>query len=156
MSCYYPAFCWSYRNPVVSHEMQWYQENERVDLVIYLHYLLVWILYSSLHFIRGIDLVWILVIMYNLLWQLFWESLYISTTWMIAALYICAIFSCLTIAIKACKIWNKRSCLPTADTHLQSRVSSACREPGCIFTVHMKQLLTYKKALVILQRSVGI
>lgn len=76
---------------------------------------------------------------------------------MIAAVYICAIFSChacIIITIKACKIRNKRLCLPTADTHLQSKVYSACRElqsnARVHFTVHMKQFLTHKKVLDIL------
>lgn len=72
-----------------------------------------------------------------------------------AAVYICAINSCHTciITIKACRIWNKRFCLPTADTHLQSKVYSACCElQPCArvhFTVHSQQFLTQKTALVI-------
>ena len=64
---------------------KWYRESERVNLVSSLHCLLV--------NVRGVYLALIHVTMSNLLWQLFWESLYISTRRrMIAAVYICAIF----------------------------------------------------------------
>ena len=114
---------WSY-----DAKCKWCRESERVNLVTSLHCLLV--------NVRGVYLALIHVTMLNLLWQLFWESLYISmrsrTT---AAVYICAIFlffsyvtHAFIVTIKACKMWkpeNERSCLPTADTRLQLRASSA-------------------------------
>lgn len=116
---HYPAFSWSYKNPKVSNEMQWYRENEWVNLVIYLHCLLVWIIYSGQHYISGICLVLILVIMYNLLWLLFWEK------WMIAAVYF-SCHTCIIITIKAHMIWNKR----VVSSH--SRHSPAVQSLVCI------------------------
>ena len=122
---------------------KWCRESERVNLVTSLHCLLV--------NVRGVYLALIHVTMLNLLWQLFWESLYISMrSRTIAAVYICAIFLFFFLMSRMHLLWplklvrceNQRT---SGRVFQQRTLACSSEHPLHGRPVHMKQ----KGALVI-------